>query len=183
MRQPRAINADYFTQRHKAPAQEQPVIGMKDTDDSKDTPDDHQNPSAYGHEDAVADGELPPDLQKISDELRKKLANSPNHWHDPNFPKTGWTCTGATDLGAPEGICEMCNHQIIRYAHHLHHPASGRSLDCGCICVGGLRATQTRPTNGKPTSRTSSSAKSTSRKGSGRNLPVAMNISSSRITL
>lgn len=138
MRQPRAINADYFTQRHKAPAQEQPAICMKGTDDSEDTPDDHQNPSAYDHEDAVADGEHPPDLQKISDELRKKLANSPNHWHDPDFPKTGWTCTGVTDLGAPEGICEMCNHQIIRYAHHLHHPASGRSLDCGCICAGRL---------------------------------------------
>lgn len=41
-------------------------------------------------------------------------------------------------MGAPEGICEMCNHQIIRYAHHLHHPASGRSLDCGCICAGRL---------------------------------------------
>lgn len=85
-----------------------------------------------------ADDKLPPDLQKISDELRKKLADSPNHWNDPDFPKTGWTCTGVTDLGAPEGICEMCNYQIIRYVHHLYHLESGRSLDCGCICAGRL---------------------------------------------
>ncbi|MBP5452872.1 MAG: hypothetical protein J6Y16_11600, partial [Treponema sp.] len=85
-----------------------------------------------------ADEEIPPDLKKISDELREKLANSPNHWNEPDFPKTGWTCTGVTDLGAPEGVCEMCGYQIIRYVHHMYHLESGRSLDCGCICAGKL---------------------------------------------
>ena len=88
--------------------------------------------------DFPADDEIPPDLQKISDELREKLANSPNHWNDPDFPKTGWTCTGVTDLGAPNGVCEMCGYQIIRYVHHMYHLGSGRSLGCGCICAGKL---------------------------------------------
>ena len=32
----------------------------------------------------------------------------------------------------------MCGYQIIRYVHHMYHPESGRSLDCGCICAGKL---------------------------------------------
>ena len=51
------------------------------------------------------------------------------------MPKTGWVCTGVTDLGAPVGVCEMCGHQIIRYVHHMYHP-DFRSLGVGCICAG-----------------------------------------------
>lgn len=95
-------------------------------------PEDNDEP------DVSIEDELPPDLEKLSAALREKLENSPNHWLDPDFPKTGWICTGITDLGAPEGICEMCGYQIIRYVHHMYHPESGRSLDCGCICAGKL---------------------------------------------
>ncbi len=51
------------------------------------------------------------------------------------MPKTGWTCTGVTDLGAQTGVCEMCGHQIIRYVHYMSHP-NFRSLGVGCICAG-----------------------------------------------
>ena len=51
------------------------------------------------------------------------------------MPKEGWSCTGITDLGAPVGVCEMCGHQIIRYVHHMSHPAF-RSLGVGCVCAG-----------------------------------------------
>ncbi|MBP5451082.1 MAG: UvrD-helicase domain-containing protein [Treponema sp.] len=158
MSQPRAINAEYFSQSHTAqededyprlppyyeeddveteelqiemPEQEFEEGGIEECEEIEITeePSETEFPAA---------DEIPPDLQKISDELREKLANSPNHWNDPDFPKTGWTCTGVTDLGAPEGICEMCGYQIIRYVHHMYHLESGRSLNCGCICAGKL---------------------------------------------
>ena len=80
--------------------------------------------------------EIPEEI-RISPELQAKLDASVNHWNDPNFPKTDWTCTGITDLGAPVGVCEMCGYQIIRYAHHMIHE-SGLNLDCGCVCAGKL---------------------------------------------
>ena len=83
------------------------------------------------------DEEEIPDEKEIPPELKAKLDAAPNHWEDPNFPKTGWSCTGVTDLGSPVGICEMCGWQIIRYVHHMVHD-SGLSLDCGCVCAGKL---------------------------------------------
>lgn len=84
------------------------------------------------------DEEVSPDLNSISEELREKLANSPNYWEDPVFPKSGWICTSITDLGAPKGICQMCGYQIIRYVHHMYHQETGKQLDCGCVCAGKL---------------------------------------------
>lgn len=83
------------------------------------------------------DEEEIPDEKEIPPELKAKLDAASNHWEDPNFPKTGWSCTSVTDLGAPVGICEMCGWQIIRYVHHMVHD-SGLSLDCGCVCAGKL---------------------------------------------
>lgn len=151
MNQPRAINADYFNQKHElqAPVLEpsdtpvfEPVVPIalpqinfqeKETDEEEFEITEESDETVF-----PTDDEIPPDLQKISDELREKLANAKNHWNDPDFPKTRWSCTGVTDLGAPEGICEMCGYQIIRYVHHMYHMESGRSLDCGCICAGKL---------------------------------------------
>ena len=191
MKQPRAINADYFNQKHEppAPALEPPSPSEIETRppvvepnsavvEPVETTKDFQNLPPYYDENDVeteefqvemperefdeddgteegeeveieiteepaetdfpADDEIPPDLQKISDELREKLANSPNHWNDPDFPKTGWTCTGVTDFRAPNSVCEMCGYQIIRYVHHMYHLKSGHSLGCGCICAGKL---------------------------------------------
>lgn len=63
------------------------------------------------------------------------LKDYDNLWNRDDVPKTGWVCTGVTDLGAPVGVCEMCGHQIIRYVHHMDHP-DFRSLGVGCICAG-----------------------------------------------
>ena len=71
----------------------------------------------------------------VSDELKKKLNDSDNLWKRDDVPHSGWTCIGVTDLGAPSAVCEMCGYQIIRYVHHMVHPAY-RSLDVGCICAG-----------------------------------------------
>lgn len=124
VREPRAINADYFNQKHHSPeedakVEEEIIEGPEEVED-------------------FVEKEVSPDLQKISEELREKLANSPNHWNDPDFPKTGWVCTNLTDLGAPSGICQMCGYQIIRYVHHMYHAKTGMQLDCGCFCAGKL---------------------------------------------
>ena len=63
------------------------------------------------------------------------LEDYDNLWKRDDVPKTGWVCTGITDLGEPVGVCEMCGHQIIRYVHHMYHPNFG-SLGVGCICAG-----------------------------------------------
>ncbi len=63
------------------------------------------------------------------------LEDYDNLWKRDDVPKTGWVCTGITDLGEPVGVCEMCGHQIIRYVHHMVHP-DFRSLGVGCICAG-----------------------------------------------
>ena len=60
-----------------------------------------------------------------------------NLWDRDDVPKTGWICTGVTDLGEPIGVCEMCGHQIIRYVHHMVHP-NFHQLNVGCICAGKL---------------------------------------------
>lgn len=80
-----------------------------------------------------------------STEEKKEPVNEPpqppnlkdydNLWNRDDVPKTGWVCTGVTDLGAPVGMCEMCGHQIIRYVNHMYHP-DFRSLGVGCICAG-----------------------------------------------
>lgn len=80
-----------------------------------------------------------------STEEKKEPVNEPqqlpnlkdydNLWKRDDVPKTGWVCTGVTDLGAPVGVCEMCGNQIIRYVHHMYHP-DFRSLGVGCICAG-----------------------------------------------
>ncbi|MBQ8287799.1 MAG: UvrD-helicase domain-containing protein [Clostridia bacterium] len=59
-----------------------------------------------------------------------------NLWERDDVPKSGWVCTGITDLGEPVGVCQMCGHQIIRYVHHMIHPNYPRSLGVGCVCAG-----------------------------------------------
>lgn len=67
--------------------------------------------------------------------LTKRCEETQNLWKREDVPKTGWFFTGFTDLGAPCAVCQMCGHQIIRYVHHMHHPAYG-SIDAGCVCAG-----------------------------------------------
>ena len=193
VREPRAINADYFNQKHESILPENiPQLISQDLqiphtveeavdededlyrklphyeEEFEDEPDDSEDVETEEYEfqteefieelgsteegeeleieiteepaesDFPDDEEILPDLQKLSDELREKLANSQNHWNDPDFPKIGWVCTGITDLGSPSGICQMCGFQIIRYVHHMYHMETGKQLDCGCICAGKL---------------------------------------------
>ena len=66
-----------------------------------------------------------------------------NLWECDDVPKTGWFCTGVTDLGAPVGVCDMCGQDPIRYVHHMIHPAY-RPLGVGCICAGKMEGNPER---------------------------------------
>ena len=72
---------------------------------------------------------------RIDPAVLARLNDADNLWKRDDVPHSGWVCTGVTDLGSPCGICEMCGHQIIRYAHHMVHPQY-RPLTAGCVCAG-----------------------------------------------
>ena len=62
------------------------------------------------------------DPGQVDPEVLERLNNAANLWKRDDVPHSGWECTGVTDLGSPCGICEVCGHQIIRYAHPMVHP-------------------------------------------------------------
>lgn len=99
---------------------------------STDVLSDNTPEPEYEVEGASKSKKEPP---QISEELRKKLAESDNLWKRDDVPHTGWTCIGITDLGEPCGVCEMCGYQIIRYVHHMVHP-NYHQLNVGCVCAG-----------------------------------------------
>ncbi len=82
--------------------------------------------------DAAAEGI---DRRRVAPEILARLKDTENLWRRDDVPHSGWICTGFTDLGAPVGVCEMCGHQIIRYAHHMVHPQY-RPIVAGCYCAG-----------------------------------------------
>jgi len=57
-------------------------------------------------------------------------------WSILGVPHKGWTCTSVEDLGAQDKVCQMCETQHIRYAHHMEHPDHPESLAVGCVCAG-----------------------------------------------
>ncbi len=75
------------------------------------------------------------DRRQVDPEVLARLRDAENLWKREDVPHSGWVCTGITDLGAPVGICEMCGHQIIRYAHRMVHP-DHRPISAGCYCAG-----------------------------------------------
>lgn len=95
--------------------------------------------SDLNDKDVFEEGEVigtPSKETKISEELRKKLAETDNLWKREDVPHSGWSCIGITDLGEPVGVCEMCGYQIIRYVHNMIHPLYPKTLGVGCVCAG-----------------------------------------------
>lgn len=58
------------------------------------------------------------------------------NWSRPGLPHKGWSCEDVEDLGAVEGICDMCGEREIRYVHYMTHPDYDGELRCGCVCAG-----------------------------------------------
>lgn len=79
-----------------------------------------------------------PSASPLPAERKSPLSQEPNLWKRDDVPKTGWVCTGITDIGTPCGICKMCGIQVIRYVHHMSHPDYG-SLGVGCVCAGKMQ--------------------------------------------
>jgi hypothetical protein len=59
-------------------------------------------------------------------------------WSDPNVPKQDWICIEMIDHHEPAVICQMCEYQTIRYGHVMSHADYPDTLECGCICAGGM---------------------------------------------
>ena len=67
-----------------------------------------------------------------------------NLWKRDDVPHEGWSCVDIIDLGAPMGVCRMCNTQIIRYVHVMRHPEYPRTIGAGCVCAGRMEGDPAR---------------------------------------
>ena len=56
-------------------------------------------------------------------------------WSESRVPHKGWSCVGFEDLGEPSTVCEMCEHQEIRYVHTMRHPDYPDLLEVGAVCA------------------------------------------------
>ena len=116
----------------ETPVEAQPQQVEEPTVDPLDGYEEVQTFNLQGSESGQAATEVKPTVNKPQ---QPNLEDYDNLWKRDDVPKSGWVCTGITDLGEPVGVCEMCGHQIIRYVHHMVHP-NFRSLGVGCICAG-----------------------------------------------
>jgi hypothetical protein len=57
-------------------------------------------------------------------------------WENPNIPHSGWECIDVQDMGKPVFTCQMCEKELIRYAHYMQHQKYDDILVVGCICAG-----------------------------------------------
>lgn len=112
--------------------EEQPQQAEEPTDDSLDGYEEVDTYKLQTEESGQTATEAKPPVNRPQ---KPNLEDYDNFWKRDDVPKSGWVCTGITDLGEPVGVCEMCGHQIIRYVHHMVHP-NFRSLGVGCICAG-----------------------------------------------
>ncbi len=153
---PRDISSRYFTQEHeKLSALREPeaerapqtvkcgqelVEEIADAEQALESRlDGEELESGIADSGTVDADELPASETAAEEDRIARLnalkASTSNLWKNPLAPHSGWTCAGVEDLGAPVGICQMCGHQIIRYAHLMEHP-DYHSLSVGCVCAG-----------------------------------------------
>jgi hypothetical protein len=81
---------------------------------------------------------------KASSRKETAGAMTTGKWRQPDVPHRGWTCVDVEDLGEPEAVCEMCEVQEIRFAHHMEHQDYPTTLRCGCICAGHMEQDHAR---------------------------------------
>lgn len=119
-----------------------PAVPEKEAPPKLDLPDIKSNssPEADLPKDKPSAQTVPVNTAHVINEEKNRdreiTADADNLWERPDVPHEGWECEGITDLGAPTGICGMCGKQIIRYVHHMRHPAYPRTIGAGCICAG-----------------------------------------------
>ncbi len=158
LNQSRNLSAGYFAKKHTSGKADEVSFPRAEAQDSEkaaanqksDLPQAERNLEEPGEasmerkpdpvepepeEEEELDAVEPEPTASVSEQLKTLKENSPNLWKDPRVPKSGWSCVGVEDLGAPVGICQMCGYQIIRYAHQMEHPEY-HSLSVGCVCAG-----------------------------------------------
>ena len=59
-------------------------------------------------------------------------------WKIKGIPRSGWKCIDIQDLGKPSLLCQMCEHEKIRFAHYMQHQNYREVLIAGCICAGNM---------------------------------------------
>jgi len=57
-------------------------------------------------------------------------------WSDAAVPHHNWISVGVEDLRDRQTVCEMCEFQLIRYAHTMRHADYPQDLVVGCDCAG-----------------------------------------------
>lgn len=71
------------------------------------------------------------------------IRSSRGKWGQRGVPHKGWECVEIEDLGTANAICEMCEAQDIRYAHHMQHTNHLDILVVGCVCAGHMEENPT----------------------------------------
>ena len=78
-------------------------------------------------------------MDKAAESREAELVqNARGKWGKKGVPHKGWICVEIEDLGSPDKICDMCESQEIRYAHHMEHQGYPDVLVVGCICAGNM---------------------------------------------
>lgn len=158
MNQPRNISKDYFAKEHsselsvpplpRAPVQTSLFDEMEEAIDAEVVDDNQRFRQEEETQNDFAEAEITEEVTSVSiepkeqeDDGEKKPRSSGGNglWNDPTVPKTGWACTGVSDYGPnSDFLCQMCEHQRIRYVHRMVHPDYPRTLDVGCVCAGNM---------------------------------------------
>jgi hypothetical protein len=75
-------------------------------------------------------------MPKGEEQEEKYIHSGRGKWSKKGVPHRGWACVEVEGLGELAAVCEMCESQEIRYAHHMQHPNYTDILVVGCICAG-----------------------------------------------
>lgn len=59
-------------------------------------------------------------------------------WSQDGVPHKEWVCVGTDEDENASTLCEMCEHQHIRYIHIMEHPRYPDRLKVGQVCAGNM---------------------------------------------
>lgn len=89
-------------------------------------------------EQSDADNTPPADQPEASQTREHRaISRGSGKWGGSAWSKKGWSYDETIDHGEVAKVCEMCEHQPIRYEYRMTHPDHpGITLGCGEICSG-----------------------------------------------
>jgi hypothetical protein len=78
------------------------------------------------------------DCEQCRGTIGPSIHGSTGKWLDLNVPHRNWRSFAVEDLGEDKQECEMCEREMIRYMHVMHHD-NHEPLEVGCICAGHMQ--------------------------------------------